>query len=59
MDIRQKRLNGAPAKPPQTGLTLIEVLIALVVLSIGLAGLASMHLSSVQYVHSSLSLIHI
>lgn len=50
MDIRS---NLKTATLRQSGLTLIEVLIALVVLSIGLAGLASMHLSSVQYVHSS------
>ena len=32
---------------------MIEVLIALLVLSIGLAGLASMHFTSLQYVHSA------
>ncbi|MCP4048222.1 MAG: hypothetical protein GY732_19780 [Gammaproteobacteria bacterium] len=32
---------------------MIEVLIALALLSLGLAGLASMHLGSLQYVHSA------
>ena len=35
------------------GFTLIEVMIALAVLTIGLTGLAAMHLTSLQYVHSS------
>ena len=37
----------------QGGLSLLEVLIALAVLSIGLAGLAIMHMNSLQYVHSA------
>ena len=37
----------------QSGLTIIEVLISLAVLSIGLAGLAAMQLASLQYVHSA------
>ncbi|MEE4218656.1 MAG: type IV pilus modification protein PilV [Xanthomonadales bacterium] len=37
----------------QGGLSLLEVLIALVVLSIGLVGLAVMHINSLQYVHSA------
>ena len=36
-----------------SGMSLIEVMIALVVLSIGLAGLAALHLNSVQFVHSA------
>jgi type IV pilus assembly protein PilV len=35
------------------GFTLIEVMIALAVLTIGLTGLAAMQMSSMQYVHSS------
>ena len=35
------------------GFTLIEVLIALAVLTIGLTGMAAMQVSSMQYVHSS------
>ena len=35
------------------GLTMIEVLIALLLLSFGLASLATMQLSSLQYVHSA------
>lgn len=37
----------------QSGLSILEVLIALAVLSIGLAGLAIMHMNSLQYVHSA------
>jgi type IV pilus assembly protein PilV len=37
----------------QSGLSILEVLIALVILSIGLVGLAGMHLNSLQYVHSA------
>jgi type IV pilus assembly protein PilV len=37
----------------QNGLSLIEALIALLVLSIGLAGLAGLHLNSITAVHSS------
>ncbi len=37
----------------QKGFTLIEVMIALAVLTIGLTGLAAMQLTSLQYVHSS------
>lgn len=37
----------------RNGFTLIEVMIALAVLTIGLAGLAAMQLSSMQYAHSS------
>lgn len=37
----------------QTGVSLIEVMIALAVLSIGLAGLAAMQISALQNVHSA------
>lgn len=37
----------------QAGLSLIEVLIALAVISIGLAGMAAMHLTTLQFVHSA------
>lgn len=37
----------------QNGLSLVEALIALLVLSIGLAGLAGLHLNSITAVHSS------
>jgi len=38
----------------QTGLTLLEVLIALIVFSVGLIGVAALTLQSLQNVHSSL-----
>ena len=37
----------------QRGITMLEVLIALAVLSIGLAGVAIMHMNSLKYVHSA------
>ncbi len=37
----------------QAGLTLFEVMIALIVLSIGLTAMAVLHLSSLQFVHSA------
>ena len=37
----------------QQGLSLIEVLIALAVISIGLAGMAAMQLTTLQFVHSA------
>ena len=40
-------------KNVQKGLTLIEALIALAVLSIGLTGLAAMQINSLQFVHSA------
>lgn len=40
-------------KAHQTGITMLEVLIALAILSIGLAGVALMHLNSLKYVHSA------
>jgi len=39
--------------PGNTGFTLIEVMIALAVLTIGLTGLAVMQMSSMQFAHSS------
>lgn len=44
------RSEGAPR---QRGVSLLEVLIALAVLSIGLTGLAIMHLNAQKYVHSA------
>ena len=37
----------------ESGFSMIEVLIALMVLSIGLAGVAAMHMTTLQYVHSA------
>jgi len=39
--------------PRERGVSLLEVLIALAILSIGLAGLAIMHLNAQKYVHSA------
>ncbi len=48
---RSRSMNGS--RVSQSGLTLIEVMVALLVLSIGLAGVAILHLSSMRYAHSS------
>ncbi len=45
------RSSGSPDL--QTGLSMLEVLIALTVLSIGLAGLGLMHMSSLKYANSA------
>jgi type IV pilus assembly protein PilV len=47
------KLQSQSIRNRQGGLSLLEVLIALAVLSIGLAGLAIMHMNSLQYVHSA------
>ena len=39
----------------QCGLTLLEILVALLVLSIGMAGMAALYLNSLQNLHSSLN----
>lgn len=46
-------MNNAPSIRRQQGATLIEVLIAVVVLSIGLLGLAGLQVTSVQSNHSA------
>lgn len=53
--IRKNRdgYRGLSSVSASNGLTLIEVLIALLVLSIGLVGLASVHLLSLKAAHSS------
>ncbi len=50
-----KRFKGALSRQrhSQQGLSLIEVLIALAVISIGLAGMAAMQLTTLQFVHSA------
>jgi type IV pilus assembly protein PilV len=48
-------MNRSPVKirGRQDGLTILEVLIALAILSLGLAGLAVMHMNSLKYAHSA------
>lgn len=46
-------MKPTPAHGKLRGFTILEVLIALGVLSVGLAGLAAMQLNSLQYVHSA------
>ena len=51
-----QRFDGGGRRTPasaQCGFSILEVLIALAVLSIGLAGLAVMHFNSLKYVHSA------
>lgn len=50
---RSHFLSLRTSKLRQDGLTLIEVLITLLVLSIGLVGIAALHLSSMRFAHSS------
>jgi len=52
MTHNSARTSTAPT-PRERGVSLLEVLIALAVLSIGLAGLAIMHLNAQKYVHSA------
>ncbi len=53
MAITNCKYPYAPGCRTSSGFTLIEVLIALLVLSVGLLGLAALHLSSLQYAHSA------
>lgn len=53
MKIIRSRHKNFETDSRQTGVTMIEILIALAILSIGLAGIAIMHLNSLKYVHSS------
>ena len=45
--------NGQSHPAPQTGFTLLEVLIALLVLSIGLLGLAGLQVQGLKYNHDA------
>lgn len=49
MNERALSINGQKSK----GLTLIEVMVALLVLSIGLVGIAALHLNSLSNAHSA------
>lgn len=51
--IKRLQLSTSHLKRGQQGLSLIEVLIALAVISIGLAGMAAMQLTTLQFVHSA------
>ena len=47
------RAHGYTVRSVQRGLTLLEVLIALLVLSIGMVGMAALHVNSLQNTHSA------
>jgi type IV pilus assembly protein PilV len=50
-DMAKTNLSLVPRS--QTGLTLLEVLIALLVLSIGMVGIAALHVNGLQNTHSA------
>jgi type IV pilus assembly protein PilV len=50
---REPRMKGLLRANSQRGVTLIEVLVTLLVLSIGLVGIALLHLNSLKFTHSS------
>lgn len=52
-NVAKGKTMSSQAAGMSNGFTLIEVMIALAVLTIGLTGLAVMQMSSMQYVHSS------
>jgi len=52
-NVSREKNMSRPTAIMRNGFTLIEVMIALAVLTIGLTGLAAMQLSSMQYAHSS------
>ena len=49
----RSRLEGSLSGNRQRGVSLIEVLVTLLVLSIGLVGIALLHLNSLKFAHSS------
>jgi hypothetical protein len=53
MFLKQVTRQNMKSSPKMSGIGMLEVLIALAVLSIGLVGLAVMHLNSLKYAHSS------
>ena len=50
---REPRAEGSLLANRQRGVSLIEVLVTLLVLSIGLVGIALLHLNSLKFAHSS------
>jgi type IV pilus assembly protein PilV len=50
---RTRRYSGSLSGRLQEGLTLIEILVALLVLSVGLAGIAVLHINSMKFAHAS------
>ncbi len=53
IDPSRFRVAGRSGQAKASGLSLIEVLVTMLVLSVGLAGIAVMHINSMRYAHSS------
>lgn len=51
--MKPRFIANTGCHPRAEGVTLIEVLVALLVLSIGLAGIALLHINSIRFAHSS------
>ncbi len=49
----QLTMSNIPSKPAQAGFTMLEVLVAMVILSIGLLGLAGLQATGLQANHSA------
>jgi len=53
MNLKNKKFSSLTARNRCQGLTLVEILIALLVLSVGLLGLAAMQTTAVKYTTSA------